>query len=169
MPESKDAREAKVVPSGDGRRSWFLGGLLTWKAAGEQTERRWELVEQRGRRGFAAPFHIHHAQTEAFYVLDGEITFHLGEREASASAGAFALVPPGTRHAFVVESDEARVLVVVSPSGLREFFEELGQATQSPGLPSPDVPMPDPSVLESTAKRFGMTILGPPPRPREPH
>jgi mannose-6-phosphate isomerase-like protein (cupin superfamily) len=168
MSLSGATEEAFALRNEEGRHSWFLGSLLTWKATGTQTHDHWEFAEQRGRRGFAAPFHIHHRETEGFYVLEGELTFHLGEREIPAKSGTFAMIPPGTRHAFVVESPEARFLLIISPAGLVKFFDQLAESTESSTLPPLDFPMADQPALEEAAKRFGMTILGPPPAPRLP-
>ena len=40
------------------------------------------LLDRRGprTRGAEAPFHLHRKEDEAFYVLEGEMTFHIGER-----------------------------------------------------------------------------------------
>src|SRR5919199_6898457 len=39
--------------------------------------------------------HLHHAYTESFYVLAGEIEFRVAERTVRCAAGAFVHVPPG--------------------------------------------------------------------------
>jgi len=46
-----------------------------------------------GKRGF--PFHCHHANEEAIYILDGEATLRLGDREIAVRAGDFIAIPPG--------------------------------------------------------------------------
>jgi quercetin dioxygenase-like cupin family protein len=49
-----------------------------------------------------AEAHVHHGHTDAFYVLDGELTFEIG-REAetiTVSAGALVAAPPGVPHSF---------------------------------------------------------------------
>jgi mannose-6-phosphate isomerase-like protein (cupin superfamily) len=76
-----------ALKEGEGRAVWFFGGLLTWKAVGSDTGGHYEFVEHLGRRGFAAPVHMHERQTEAFYVLEGEMTFVLGSKIIPATAG----------------------------------------------------------------------------------
>ena len=39
--------------------------------------------------------HVHADEDDAFYILDGELTFVLAEGEVSAPKGTFVLVPPG--------------------------------------------------------------------------
>jgi quercetin dioxygenase-like cupin family protein len=57
----------------------------------------------------AAGPHVHEGHTDAFYVLEGELTFEIG-REAetiAVSAGGFVAVPPGVAHAFRNDGDGA--------------------------------------------------------------
>src|SRR5262245_35401014 len=64
--------------------------------------------------------HLHHQHTDAFYVLEGELTFEIG-REAetiTVSAGGFLAAPPGLAHAFQVAGDRpARWLTIHAPDG----------------------------------------------------
>jgi quercetin dioxygenase-like cupin family protein len=71
-----------------------------------------------GERG-AEP-HVHHHHTDAFYVLEGELTFRIGPdlEPTTAPAGTFVAVPPNVVHAFDNDSSErARFLNFHSPSG----------------------------------------------------
>jgi quercetin dioxygenase-like cupin family protein len=64
--------------------------------------------------------HIHHEHTDAFYVLEGELTFEIG-REAktvTVPAGGFVAAPPGLAHSFRNNSDRpARWLTIHAPDG----------------------------------------------------
>ena len=63
--------------------------------------------------------HIHQ-HAEAFYVLDGELTFQVGaERETvTLGAGGFVAVPPGVAHSYGTAGDQpARWLVIHAPDG----------------------------------------------------
>jgi mannose-6-phosphate isomerase-like protein (cupin superfamily) len=64
--------------------------------------------------------HIHHQHTDAFYVLEGELTFEIG-REAKAitvAAGAFVAVPPRVAHSFRTDGDRpARWLTIHARDG----------------------------------------------------
>ena len=64
--------------------------------------------------------HVHHEHTDAFYVLEGELTFEIG-REAetiTVSAGGFVAVPPGVAHSFRTDGDRpARWLTIHAPDG----------------------------------------------------
>ena len=54
---------------------WFLGALTLVKSTGESTNGAFGLIEQLIPTGFASPYHIHHLEDEAFYVLEGEVMF----------------------------------------------------------------------------------------------
>jgi quercetin dioxygenase-like cupin family protein len=160
--------EPYTLPKGEGRRTWSLGGLFTWKAEGHQTQNQAEIFEIRGRRGVGSPIHTHTRQIECFYVLDGELTYLLGEKEVQTGPGAFVLVPPRTAHALVVESEEARLLSFVFPAGLVKFFDEVGKPAEAATLPPSGLSLPDPAALGAAAGGSDQTILGPPLRPRRP-
>ena len=64
--------------------------------------------------------HVHDTHTDAFYVLEGELTFELGcERVTTTlNAGGFVAVPPGVAHSLRNASDQpARWLTIHAPDG----------------------------------------------------
>src|SRR5215210_1025498 len=46
------------------------------------------------------PLHLHRGWDEAFYVLEGEVTFLIDGRTSAAAAGSFVFVPRGVLHTF---------------------------------------------------------------------
>jgi len=62
--------------------------------------------------------HVHQAEDDVFYVLDGELTFLLADGDVAAPAGTFVLVPPGVEHTFANRTAEpVRVLNIHAPAG----------------------------------------------------
>lgn len=64
--------------------------------------------------------HVHHRHTDAFYVLDGELSFTLGPdlEQVPAPAGTLVAAPPNFVHTFANESEgEARFLNIHAPDG----------------------------------------------------
>ena len=63
--------------------------------------------------------HVHADEDDAFYILEGEMTFELGDgEEIAAPPGTFVLVPPGVRHGFANHRDTpARILNLHAPAG----------------------------------------------------
>jgi quercetin dioxygenase-like cupin family protein len=62
--------------------------------------------------------HVHDEEDDSFYILDGELTFLLGDEEVRAPAGTFVLIPPGVEHGFRNDTDEVvRILNIHAPAG----------------------------------------------------
>ena len=67
--------------------------LATIKATGKETEGLYTLVEVVEPEGAEALLHVHHREDEVFWVLEGELTFEVGEETIKASPGSFLLAP----------------------------------------------------------------------------
>jgi len=79
--------------------------------------------------GFPGPVRHHHTQmTDVFYVLEGGLTFDLGDEQRTVGAGSFVLVPPGVVHTFANRgSVPARFLNIYQPSGNEHYLKEAMQ------------------------------------------
>ena len=55
---------------------------------------------QRGPDDRVVAPHVHREHADAFYVLEGEMNFHVAGETVRASAGWFVLAPPGVVHGF---------------------------------------------------------------------
>ncbi len=107
-----------VYPDG-GRSIWLLGMLVTFKAVSEETSGEYSLYELTVPPQLGALPHIHHAENEAFYVLEGEVEFLKGEHTVRAGVGGFVFVPRGVVHGFKsVGQKPARCLGIVTLGGL---------------------------------------------------
>jgi quercetin dioxygenase-like cupin family protein len=146
------------------RSVWFTGALLTFLATGEETGGQFALVEEVFRKGVTrlAPMHVHSREEESFYVLEGEMTFYVGDAVIPASAGALVVMPRGVPHGYAMVSDDARVLNLITPAGFENMFKELGEPARELELPSAGPP-PDRARLAATTAAYGVEIVGPPP------
>ncbi len=62
--------------------------------------------------------HVHADEDDAFYILDGELTFYMSGAEVPAPTGTFVLVPPGVEHTFANALDRpTRILNIHAPAG----------------------------------------------------
>lgn len=156
------------MPTDEGEALWLNGALALIKASSEQTDGRLAAVEFRTPKGFGAPLHVHRNDDEFFLVLWGEVRFKLGEEVVEGTPGTLIYGPRGVAHSFMVDSDEARLLLIFGPAGTERLFREVGQPAASLTLPGPEqnVPLPDPEVLVEIADRHGQDIVGPPLPPR---
>jgi quercetin dioxygenase-like cupin family protein len=84
--------------------------------------------------GSGPPLHVHPHHAEGFYVLEGEVTFQVGDDVVAGGAGAFFFARPGVPHTFAnFSSEAARLLVLCTPAGFEGYFERL--AAGQPGEP----------------------------------
>jgi quercetin dioxygenase-like cupin family protein len=147
-----------VAPS-EGETIWFNGALITVKLPGEWSDDAFSLVEVSSTAGRATGLHTDPSH-ETFYVLDGELLFHVDGEEHRAGPGATVSVRAGVPHAFLVASDTARFLVMNTPGTHDRFFRDGGEPATDPSAPAP------PPNLERTmasAQQHGVRFLGPPP------
>ena len=62
--------------------------------------------------------HVHVDEDDAFYIIEGEMTFTFGGEEAPAPPGTFVLVPPGVEHGFRNDGDvPVRMFNIHAPAG----------------------------------------------------
>jgi quercetin dioxygenase-like cupin family protein len=96
------------------------------------------------------PLH-HHDFDEAFYLLEGEATFRLGDQLITRRAGELAWAPRGAHHTFANLSDaDLRWLLICTPAGFERYFQRMA-AKQAGVEPPPEALEPWPEV----------TVVGP--------
>lgn len=159
-------RQPFLLRAGEGESVWSLGGRFTIKLADASADGRFSLVESVAFRSTEPPLHVHQREDEAWYVLDGEMTFHVGDSVLNATSGSFVFAPMGIAHSFTVDVEPTRVLVLTAPSGFEHFALELGVPAGDDRPPS-ELTVPGPETLGPVAERYGIKIVGPPLRP--PH
>lgn len=137
----------------------FFGSPTVLHATGEATDGRFCLMEHLALpAGTASPYHMHHNEDEAFYVLDGHVRFVFGGQWLNAGPGTWVYGPREIPHGFkVVGSQSARMLLMCAPAGFEKFAVELSSPIDAP--PGP----PDMQKLIAAAARFNVDILGPLP------
>ncbi len=148
---------------GEGRRIGVVGDIYRFLATGADTNGKYALWEAIVPPGGGPPPHIHSREEESFYVLEGEITFQLGEQRFVAGLGTFANMPVGSLHSFRNESGQpARMLISVAPAGLENMFFEVGQPVASGDDTAPPPTGVDIDKLLAVAPRYGIEIRVPP-------
>ncbi|HEV2106925.1 MAG TPA: cupin domain-containing protein, partial [Thermomicrobiales bacterium] len=121
---------------GQGRTVWVVNQRMTFKVTGEETGGAFALWEDFLDPGEGPPPHVHANEDEAFYILEGEYTFTVGERALTATAGSFVLAPKGIPHGLRNTGDTpGRMLVMVCPAGVERYFFAVGTAGPPTGPP----------------------------------
>ena len=148
---------------------WYVGNLFTILASSEDTGGRFALIEILAPKGTEPPRHVHQREDETFFVLEGEITFYIGDEIYAATPGTFVFAPRGIPHSWVVESDVVRKLVTLTPGGAEEHFRDprFGEPARTPTLPPPPEGPPDVATLVADMERYGVEVVGPPGPPAQ--
>ena len=155
MSITQTAGGAVVVRAGEGQSvRWGPAGVIRVLASAGSTDDSFSIVEATEPPGTAAPLHTHHAEAEAFYVVEGKIDLTCGDQHVTADAGDFVYTPRGVPHKYAIAGDRpARVLLLFSRPGFESFFLEGG----SPVDRAPSGP-PDPEVLHRLVQKYDLEI-----------
>ncbi|GII52420.1 hypothetical protein Pth03_08090 [Planotetraspora thailandica] len=130
-------RGAIYVPAGDGITKWIAGDVYTVKVHAKNTGGRLGFIEASVPPGTGPVAHVHNRDSEAFYIVDGELEFLNGDETIAARSGDFLYVPPGVRHRFKNNGlHTTKLLFLFTPGGLEETFIQGGD-DPVPGVPVP--------------------------------
>ena len=155
------AAKAYCLQPGEGDARWWLGTLATIKATAEDTGGLYTLVEVVEPEGVEAPLHVHHREDEGFWILEGEVTFRVGEETIKASPGSFVFGPRDVPHTYRVDSGPARILFILSPGGMEGFIYASSEPATSLTLPPSEgvYEEADMEKLVALAQEYGAEIL----------
>jgi mannose-6-phosphate isomerase-like protein (cupin superfamily) len=108
-----------VVPPGEGHR---VGNVEFLARTADSPRFNFGIIEIAAGRELEA--HVHAVEDDAFYIVEGELTFVFGDEQVAAPPGTFVLVPPGVEHGFRNEGAiPVRMLNIHAPAG---FDERIG-------------------------------------------
>lgn len=140
---------------------WTFNMLMDVKATAEETAGALTVIDSWLTPAANPPMHVHHAEDEAFFVLEGEVDFFLADAEPrTAVPGDFVFGPRGVPHRFEVRTPTARMLVLGTPGGAEKFFRAMGEPAPAPELPVPQAP--DVARVVAVAAAHDVEILPPP-------
>ena len=147
----------------EGPSYWFLGGLCTVKATTDSTGGAYSLTHEIMPPGHATPYHMHHREDEAFWVLDGQFTFICDGKKSTLGAGGYIFLPRGIPHGIRVEGDcPATMLILAMPgTGFVGMMQDYADPATARVLPPPKAP--DMEKLTRLCEKYGIDILGPLP------
>ncbi len=111
---------------------WSLGLLETFLAEGKDTDGRFSLGEGLAPKGAEPPPHTHTREDEAYYVLEGELTFRVGGQTVEAGPGDYVWLPRGVEHSFEIKTEQARALVLFTRRGWRRPSRSWANRPRAP-------------------------------------
>ena len=141
----------------------FLGLPTRILSTGETTGGAFGLLEHWDMPpGWATPYHTHHREDEAFYILEGELAIVSDGKWSIAGSGSYVFAPREIPHGFKVAGTiAAKMLVLCAPAGFEHFV--LAQAVDIALPPAP----PDMAKLMELAESYHIDIHGPLPEQPE--
>src|SRR5229473_3951032 len=144
-----------VVPPGQDPAS--PGRSFSLKLRGGETGDSIMMFEETVPAGTKSTLHLHRDSDEVAYVLEGEITFLIGDEVTVGGPGTYAFMPRGVRHAWKSTGTETgKVLFLYTPAKAGGLLEEQHETRRSFGEMSE-------SELADTLERHGWELLGPSP------
>lgn len=118
------------TPSTEAATEWFLDRVAATVREGSRADRRTVLVERSARAGLMAPLTVRD-EDETYRILEGRVTFFIGDEVIRASEGDVVVAPAGVARTFSAGPRGARWQVVTRVASLQRF-EEFGRAVARP-------------------------------------
>jgi quercetin dioxygenase-like cupin family protein len=153
----------RSVAEAEGPAYWFLNSLNIVKATSDSTGGAFSMVYHTAPPGHATPYHLHHVEDEAFYVLDGEFTFVRDGEKTILGPGGYIFLPRGIPHGIRCSgSAPSTMLILAMPgTGFVGMMIEMAERATERVLPSPTAP--DVGKLTMLCAKYKIDILGPLP------
>jgi len=151
------ATKGFVVRAGGGKHLDMMapGRSAALKLLGHETGESIMLFEETVPAGTMSTFHLHHDSDEVAWVLEGEITFKIGEEVSVGGPGACAFFPRNVPHAWKnTGSETGRVLFLYTPAAAGAYVESL---LERPGGPI------DEDERDKVRRRYRWEVVGPNP------
>jgi quercetin dioxygenase-like cupin family protein len=158
--DTSQTLNAVAVRSGEGEARWWFACLAEIKAAAADTGGLMTIVEVTEPPGSEAPLHVHHREDEGFFILEGDVTFEVGDTTIEASAGDYAFGPRDIPHRYTVGDKGCRMLFIFTPGGFEDTLIEMSEPAASRTLPPPPQGPPDMEQIQAIAQRHGCELLG---------
>jgi quercetin dioxygenase-like cupin family protein len=148
-----------AVASGDGEARWWFGALAVIKATAADTGGRLAIVEVTEPPGAEAPLHVHRREDEAFWILEGDATFEVGDVTVEARAGDYLFGPRDVPHRYTVGDAGCRMLFICTPAGFEDLVIAMSTPAASRTLPLPSDEEPDFEQVAAVAQAHGCELL----------
>jgi len=154
----------KLIITGpeEGEKLAVAGSSYRIVLTGEQTEGKSAIIEMNVPPNSGPVPHEHPSFQESFYVLEGEVEFRTETGTYLGRKGAIVTIPnDGPVHSFKnVSGSMARLLCIVAPSGLDDFFREIGKPLVSGKIPVPPTDA-EKQKMSETADKYGQKLYPP--------
>ena len=97
---------------------------------------------------------------KSFTYWRGEIVVTVDDRTIKVTPGTMIFLRRGVRHSFTIESDQLRMLQLLTPAGLEGWFKEFSVPAPAMTLPPADEPQYHLQSMLEAAPRYGLEFVG---------
>ena len=119
--------------------------------------------------GAASPQRVHTQEAEAWYILDGDLTYAAGTGTVHLTAVDFIYLPRNVPHAFrVTSSRPARFPALSLPGRLLDLYDQVGTPARERRLPDGQLSAEDIARWNEVSAEYGIRIVGRPVRESDP-
>ena len=160
MSQDTQVLEATATRNGEGEARWWFAARAEIKVTAEQTGGLLSIIEITEPPNAAGPLHVHHREDEGFWILEGDVTFEVGDTTIRASAGDFAFGPRDIPHRYTVGPSGCRMLFILTPGGFENLVREMSVPAETRTLPPASDEEPDWEHVAAVAKANGCELLG---------
>jgi quercetin dioxygenase-like cupin family protein len=151
--------EPVVVRNDQGEARWWFEALAIIRATAADTGGQMTIVEVTEPPGHEAPLHVHHREDEAFYILEGEATIHVGDTSFEVGPGDYALGPRDIPHRYSIGPDGCRMLFICTPAGFENLVRDMSVPAETRTLPPASGEEPDMEMVAAVAAKHGAELL----------
>lgn len=142
---------------------WFMDSHVTVLLSRATNEAGLSITEHAMPHGFGPPLHVHRAEDEVFYVLEGVIRYRWGDTIGEARQGDLVHMPRGVPHGFRVTAAEGARCLITSNGGFEDMLRAGSRPAPSRSLPQAAVPTAaQQAELAAVCAAHGIDLLGPP-------
>jgi mannose-6-phosphate isomerase-like protein (cupin superfamily) len=146
--------EVVVFRPGEGTPHQVGGDRFFTKGSETTRSDAFSVVEYIGVPGVPGPPpHLHRSFEEAWFILEGSVTFSSAGRTTPANPGTYLFVPRSVPNTFQVTGDKpARWIGIFSPGRFVALVEELGLLIPAHGPP-------DPAAMATLFRRYDSELV----------
>lgn len=140
----------------------YHGGYFKTLISPEQSSGAMAILDMVLPRGAEPPPHVHEREDETFYLLEGSLRFVIDGTPHTLQPGEALFAPRGVPHFFEILSEAARILTVLTPGDLWNYFVEFSTPCQdSPQITAPVPPTPEQiqHLAERLTSRYQMKLI----------
>jgi mannose-6-phosphate isomerase-like protein (cupin superfamily) len=151
--------EPLVVRSAEGEPRWWFEALAVIRATAADTGGLMTIIEVTEPPEHEAPLHVHHREDEAFYILEGSATIHVGDQSFEVGPGDYAFGPRDIPHRYSIGPDGCRMLFICTPGGFENLVRGMSVPAERRELPPPTDEEPDWEHVAAVAEQNGCELL----------